>query len=236
MGEPVNEPLLDDSWLPRLQVMTARRGSLFLAMKGGHNDESHNHNDVGSFIVYADGQPLLIDPGTGEYTSKTFSSGRYSIWTMQSQYHNLPRINGCDEKEGRQFAAQAVNYRKGSLDMRIEGAYPPEARVKSWKRSVRIDGKKKARVTITDSYELDTIAAPTQLMWVSAVKPDASIPGIIRLGNHGLYYPKNQAKATVEDLEPLMDSHLKTMWNGPLYRIVLTLENKQKARITCYVE
>ena len=33
-----------------------------------------------------------------------------------------------------------------------------------------------------------------------------------------------------------MDSHLKTMWNGPLYRIVLTLENKQKARITCYVE
>ena len=73
-------------------------------------------------------------------------------------------------------------------------------------------------------------------MWVSAVKPDASISGIIRLGNHGLYYPKNQAKATVEDLEPLMDSHLKTMWNGPLYRIVLTLENTQKARITCYVE
>ena len=25
---------------------------MFLAMKGGNNNESHNHNDIGSFIVY----------------------------------------------------------------------------------------------------------------------------------------------------------------------------------------
>jgi hypothetical protein len=45
-----------------------------MAIKGGNNGESHNHNDVGSFIIYTDGEPLFIDPGVGEYTAKTFSN------------------------------------------------------------------------------------------------------------------------------------------------------------------
>ena len=65
---------------------------LYLAAQGGHNAESHNHNDVGNFIVYADGQPAIIDVGVETYTAKTFSSQRYEIWTMQSAYHNLPSI------------------------------------------------------------------------------------------------------------------------------------------------
>ena len=102
--------LLFDSWLPRIQVLTARsvRNStegLFLAAKGGHNAESHNHNDVGSFIVYADGHPLFIDPGVGTYRKETFNSDRYKIWSMQSGYHNLPQINGVDQMQGKQFAA-----------------------------------------------------------------------------------------------------------------------------------
>ena len=58
------EPLLRDFWMPGVEVMIARspEGSvkgLFLAAQGGHNAESHNHNDVGNFIVYADGEPRL---------------------------------------------------------------------------------------------------------------------------------------------------------------------------------
>ncbi len=72
-------PYLRDAWLPDLQVVAARtlNGSpsgLFLAAKGGHNAESHNHNDVGNFIVYYDGQPVIIDAGVGAYTAKTFSA------------------------------------------------------------------------------------------------------------------------------------------------------------------
>lgn len=32
---------------------------LVLAIKGGHNDESHNHNDVGSFLIAVDGIPRV---------------------------------------------------------------------------------------------------------------------------------------------------------------------------------
>ena len=57
---------------------------LYVAAEGGHNAQSHNHNDVGNVIVFADGRPVLVDAGVEEYTSKTFSSRRYEIWTMQS--------------------------------------------------------------------------------------------------------------------------------------------------------
>ena len=74
-----------------------REGSaegLCLAAQGGTNGQSHNHNDVGNFVVYADGLPAIIDVGVETYTAKTFSSPRYGIWTMQSAYHNCPTIDG----------------------------------------------------------------------------------------------------------------------------------------------
>ncbi len=82
---------------------------LYLAAQGGHNAESHNHNDVGNFIVYADGEPAIIDVGVETYTAKTFSAQRYEIWTMQSAYHNLPTVNGVMQGAGRQFEARDVD-------------------------------------------------------------------------------------------------------------------------------
>src|SRR5919202_1922411 len=78
---PRQQALLRDAWMPGIQVMTARvkDGSsqgLYLAAQGGHNAESHNHNDVGNFLVYADGKPAIIDVGVETYTAKTFSAKR----------------------------------------------------------------------------------------------------------------------------------------------------------------
>jgi hypothetical protein len=73
---------------------------LFVAAKGGHNDESHNHNDIGNYVIYYNGQPVLIDVGRGTYTRKTFSSRRYDIWYNCSDYHNVPTINGVTQPAG----------------------------------------------------------------------------------------------------------------------------------------
>ena len=136
--EKAAEPLPQNVWLPNLQIWSARQDGLFVAMKGGHNDESHNHNDVGEMVVYADGEPLLIDPGVGEYTSKTFSNDRYSIWTMQSGYHNLPQINGCDQKNGKEYKARVISRQKEQMVLDIAAAYPQEAAVDSWQRKVSL--------------------------------------------------------------------------------------------------
>lgn len=68
-----DRPYPEFSWLPDIELMTAReqeggKDGFFIAAKGGHNAESHNHNDVGGYIVYNDASPVLIDAGSGTYT------------------------------------------------------------------------------------------------------------------------------------------------------------------------
>jgi hypothetical protein len=222
--EQAAEPLLPNVWLNNLQIWTARSGSLFAAMKGGHNDESHNHNDVGEVVVYADGEPLFIDPGVGEYTSKTFSNDRYSIWTMQSGYHNLPQINGCDQRNGKDYKATVVSSSKSSLTLELAAAYPEEAAVGSWQRTVSLHKKE---VRITDSYRLKAYKKPTSLMLMTTVRPDVSRQGVVMLGRHALHYDSRQLTATVDDVSPQLDPLLQGMWGRQMYRLVLTVTSDQ---------
>ena len=230
LAEQPNEPLLSDVWLPDLQIMTARRADMFVAMKGGNNGESHNHNDVGSFVVYADGQPLIIDPAVGEYTSKTFSNRRYEIWTMQSQYHNLPQINATDQRDGKQFAAAEAKYKKGSLSLNIAGAYPAEAGVKRWVRTVGI--AKNGSVTVNEDYELAKSEGGTKLMLITIAKPELAAKGVVKIGNRCIEYNANQLDVAVEPISDKLDPLLQGIWGKTMYRIVMTVKgNATKGKI-----
>ena len=222
MAEQPREPLLEDVWLPDLQIMTARRGNLYVAMKGGHNGESHNHNDVGSFIVYSNNEPLFIDPAVGEYTAQTFGKDRYAIWTMQSQYHNLPLINGTDQKDGKMFAAKVISHKNGQLTLDIAAAYPKEAAVKSWKRTV---SARATGITIVEDYELDACRQPVRLT-LMALSPAAL---------EHLHYDKRQFEVTVEDISDKLDPVLQKMWGQQMFRIILTAKSaklKDQSRYT----
>ena len=224
LEEKAEEPHPADTWLHSLQIMTARRGQMFLGMKGGHNDESHNHNDVGSFVVYHNGKPILVDPGVGEYTSKTFSKERYTIWTMQSAYHNLPQVSGFDQHEGRKYAAHDVKYSKGMLSLDLRDCYPSDAGIKKWNRTVAIN--KKGVVTLTDDYLLEKVVSPVREMFVSAVCPVLDEQkGVISLGSCILTYPKSKCDVDIQPLSDRLDPMLRSMWPGGLWRIVITSKN-----------
>ena len=223
MNEQPHEPILNNVWLPDLQIMMAHRGNLYVAMKGGNNGESHNHNDVGSFIVYADNPPLLIDPGVGEYTAATFGKNRYDIWTMQSQYHNLPQINGCDQKDGQQYAAKIISHKEGRLYLDIAGAYPKEAGVNTWRRTV---SAMKSGISVTEDYEFGHYSQPSCLMFLTTVKPDIS-KGRVKLGNHCIDYDNGQLEASVEDISNKLDPLLQQMWGQQMYRIILTIRSQK---------
>ncbi len=236
IAEKPREPLLKDVWLPDLQVFTARRSPFFVAVKGGNNGESHNHNDVGEFIVYAnpsphspqggDGNllPLLIDPGVGEYTAQTFSGGRYGIWTMQSQYHNLPQVNGTDQKDGKDYCVKVVAQKKGKVTLELAGAYPPEAAVRSWQRTVTTDSK---AISMTENYNLSDYHSPTRIMLLTVEEPMVEKPGRIKLG-HGytLTYDARQLEPAVENINAKLDPVLQGMWGQHLYRIILTIRQQ----------
>lgn len=126
----------------------------YLAAKGGYNAESHNHNDIGNFIVFLDGEPLLIDVGVGRYTSKTFSEQRYEIWSMQSSYHNLPDINGVAQPHMIQWKSdffEATNEANGAtLRMGLASAYPEAANLESFERTLRFD-RTNEQISLEDS-------------------------------------------------------------------------------------
>jgi hypothetical protein len=208
-----------DVWLPNVQLMTTRLpNGMFVATHGGNNGESHNHNDVGDFIIYADGDPVIIDVGSGAYTAKTFSRDRYKLWFNASAFHNLPTINGQQQEAGALYAASDVHYSRDNqrriLTMNIEKAYPAELGLIAWKRAISADDK---RITISDRFtSKKALVSLTQtLMTVCDVKINQ--PGIIVF--------------TTEDGDKIL-LHYDTEWQTTKETIPLTTEEEQGLKST----
>lgn len=211
------------TWYPETEFCYLTNNSgWFLATKGGFNNESHNHNDAGTFSLYINNTPMLIDAGVGTYTRQTFSSERYSIWTMQSNYHNLPMINGVPQRFGQEYKATNVvcKEKQRFFSADISTAYPEEAAVNSWIRSYKLENK---RLVITDKFSLKETKAANQVNFLVWGDIDISKAGeiSIKVGDEHatLEYPTN-FKATLETIE-LPDTRLSNVWGKQIYRIVL---------------
>ena len=101
------------SWFENAGILIGRparssASSLAVALKGGHNAEHHNHNDVGSFVVVLGDRPLLLDPGGEVYTARTFSSRRYESNVLNSFGHPVPLVAGKLQRTGRQALGRVV--------------------------------------------------------------------------------------------------------------------------------
>jgi hypothetical protein len=227
--------LISDFWLPETAVAGARdkAGStdgFFFAAKGGHNAESHNHNDLGSCVLYFNGKPCLVDIGRETYTAKTFSSRRYEIWTMQSQYHNLPRINGTDQKDGRKFVATHSTFKadaqKAIFSTDISKAYPEAAAVDKWVRSYTLERGKK--FVIQDAYGLNKVTPePTTLNFVTCCKVTEAGPGKLTVEGDGFRLNMSYNSKTVSpkiEVNDVTDNGLKRYWTR-ITRIVFTINH-----------
>lgn len=233
LNYPPREPDVKDCWFEDVQLMVSRTGKgLFAATHGGHNAESHNHNDVGDFIVYAGGQPVIIDVGSGTYTARTFSSYRYNLWFNASAYHNLPVVNGMQQKDGRQYAADAVQYQTGkgssSLTMDIAKAYPAEVGIQSWVRTVRVSKGKEGEVVVSDKYALNKPLESLTQTFMTVCQVELVQRGRILFEtgarNVQLDYDGDLWEASVEKMEYVSpeDEGVRQRWSGrPIYRVLL---------------
>ncbi|MCL3782590.1 hypothetical protein EMN47_19570 [Prolixibacteraceae bacterium JC049] len=237
MGGESHEPLYADFWLHETEIMGARDKAasttgFYFAAKGGYNNESHNHNDAGSCVLYYNGEPFLADAGVGTYTRKTFSKDRYTIWTMQSQYHNLPRINGVDQKNGKNFKATQCQFKSTSRSVTFSAelaeAYPEKAKVKSWKRSYRLNRGKS--FTITDAFELKEVKGENKLFFITPCKVNISGKSVVLEGKNDklqLRFNASKLSAKVEEVN-IEDNKIKRQWKEGLRRVVLTFKSKKK--------
>lgn len=239
-------PLPRDVWFPDLQVAAARDkdgsdAGFYFAAKGGHNGESHNHNDIGNFIVFYDGQPLLIDAGQGTYTAKTFGARRYELWNNNSDHHNVPSINGVAQKAGKQYQARSVrhsaNTRVAEFSADIAPAYPESAGVKSWRRTITLNRGQNIRVT--DETELEkTDHIIEHLMSCHPAEVTApnevTISGKDGAGNPADFLVKlTGAPADIEieklELNEPEDEHFRRRWTPGIFRISFKITSPSKA-------
>jgi hypothetical protein len=241
------QPLPRDVWLPEIEVYVSRdeAGSsdgLFVTAKGGHNEESHNHNDVGTFSVYRDGLPLLVDAGVETYTAKTFSAERYDIWTMQTAYHNLPTFNGVQQMPGMEFRASEVAYASddssSSIALELKQAYPADCGLNSWKRTVRhIRGE---RIEIDDVYSF--ASPPTDLTWHLITPSDVSVDedgwihltpantvGDLNSADGWVSFDADRLSVSHEEIE-ISDERMSAFWGKRLIRINLTARSPESER------
>src|SRR5574344_472900 len=84
-------------------------GGLSLGFKGGHNNEFHNHNDLGSYDIALGGTIVTGDIGGEVYSRRTFSSQRYESKVLSSYAHPVPRLAGTLQGTGAKFAAKVVS-------------------------------------------------------------------------------------------------------------------------------
>ncbi|NUR94277.1 MAG: heparinase [Kribbellaceae bacterium] len=212
-GLMVDEEIVDNPnvYLRDTEVVVRRSDALLLAWKGGHNDESHNHNDIGTFVIAKNGVPRVIDVGVGTYTRQTFSPDRYQIFTMQSDYHNLPRINGFSQQAGRSYHATGMT----ASDVDIARAYPAEAGIRSWRRSLSLD----RNVELTDTWDL--LDEPTELVW-HLILNGRAIQEVNKLIVDNLTITYDAELLLELEPIPLTDPKLADIWGPEVTRAVLT--------------
>jgi hypothetical protein len=230
-------PYPKDVWLPDLQVAIARdqagtSNGFYIAAKGGHNAESHNHNDIGNFVVFYDGLPLLIDVGSGTYTHRTFNGDRrYEIWFNCSDYHNTPTINGATQKAGMAYCASDVSYKSGkpavefSLD--IAKAYPAETGINSWKRTVVLNHGKSVQVKdITNLQKASSVTQHLMTCYPAEIKKPGELLIHFQTADKKtidfvVKYNAQQMTARVEKVKLGMeeDQGVLSKWGDNIYQI-----------------
>ncbi len=137
------------------------------ACKGGNNGESHNHIDVGTFIIARKEKQIICDIGAGPYLEGYHGDKRYTYFHPSAYAHNLPIIDGVPQNQYRRKDV-IVHYDsdKAMAYMNLSNAYAQE-HLKSLKREFTFDDYS---ITLKDTFEF-TREAEVSERFISLIEP-----------------------------------------------------------------
>ncbi len=125
-------------------------------IKGGHNAEQHNHNDVGSFVVALGNSTPIVDPGPVVYDSTTFSKRRYEHKLLSSFGHSVPRVADQLQAAGAKARAKIVKTEftaaADTLVLDIASAYPVKT-LEKLTRTFVFSREGAGKLTVADEVE-----------------------------------------------------------------------------------
>lgn len=147
------------TWFKDAGILIGRpeKGSSCLigvALKGGNNNENHNHNDIGSYVVVRDKSPVLVDPGPETYTARTFSARRYESKLLNSFGHAVPVVGGQLQRPGADAKARVLEATlttdTDTLRLDIASAYTSCSELKKLERSFVYDRRSSGSLVVSD--------------------------------------------------------------------------------------
>lgn len=151
-------------WFADAGVLIARPAGksncrLGVALKGGHNAEHHNHNDVGSYVVVVGDKPVLADPGAEVYTKRTFSSKRYVSKVLNSFGHPVPLVAGQLQQTGAKargkVLSQSFTDEADTLVLDLRSAYKVAGLTKL-QRTFTYSRSGAGSLTVTDEVAMES--------------------------------------------------------------------------------
>ncbi len=189
-----------------------------LGCKAGHNEEQHNHNDVGSFIISKGGSVSFCDPGVGQYTRQYFSPQRYDLMLCSSRGHSVPIINGEYQKNVKKKSTLLIDERN-RYAFNMEGVYC----IDSLKSLVRDFECGETSIRMTDTYEFTEQPKSVTERFISLLPIEIG-DGKILCGNSTMYYDKSLFTATLgsEEVERKMGK------TGTVYYVDLAVIKPEK--------
>lgn len=175
----IQETSFPESYFKDCGWYVNRHEKFAFSAKGGNNGESHNHNDIGSFIIADDSGQLLADYGAGEYTRDYFSEKRYEYLCTSSRGHSVPIIDGAYQHEGIEFRSEFLKAGDGIFEINMAKAYADDTLSKLVRRFEITDNS----VVLEDKFSFtDDKAHDITERFVSVIKPEIS-DGKVTIGN-----------------------------------------------------
>ena len=126
-------PKETSKWYRRIGVIVTRASwtdpdAPILSVKAGHNDEPHNHLDIGQFVYHCYGRSFIRDLGVGAYDRDYFSEKRYENPFCGAEGHNLIFVDGRSQAPGREYEGRIVEFARNpsyeTVRMDLTRAYP----------------------------------------------------------------------------------------------------------------
>ena len=200
---------------PKTQQLFVKHDGLFIAIKGGHNHESHNHNDVGQFVIAKNGRFIVLDLGSATYDKKTFSKQRYENYPQSGLSHNPLVFNGIPQEVGDSHASLfEVDGDENAFTCRLEisGCYPASIGLLSYYRTLTYDGHV---LKVQDEWKASALLKPSMTLLHEMPEP-----------SFNCLLPK-----TTEPF-PINDAWLQSNWGDMLYRTIIAAFEATEGTVT----
>jgi len=227
-------------WYPGIQWLISRMApndpaALVAAIKGGHNDELHNQNDLGSLIIHRDGENLITDLGRGRYVKGYFDEHRYEFFVNRSRGHSVPLPNDTEQMVGASFAAHVVTYKPAETDqliLELGNAYPGEADIQRLTRSLQIS-RITSEIILEDEVSFREEAGMLESVLITLADVAVEKTHLILQGEHTslrVTFNLDQVRVRVEELSGIELQHetvtvcrIAFRWHEPAHRGVIRL-------------